>query len=316
MEVKIQENDKMLISIIIATYNRADYIGKTLDSILDQTYPHYEIIIVDDGGSDNTQKVLEPFLKRVNISFFKRSKEFLKGCPGSRNFGLSKAKGEYIWFFDDDDIAHPRLLETCASLLKKDNYDFCRFERTVFYDFDEINFEIESSPENFEVSRGNLKQLIIGELPFNSCQIIWNRASLGDNNFREDIIYADDWEFYSRLLAKELKGITVDYTLLFARKHAGSATHKYKNKNKNIIQSVTKANISVINLAAKENIIDKQLFKFFFRQAITFNSYPVLKQLLNKTNLDFFSKMKYKLGYLCYPVIKPFFNLKSKFLKP
>ncbi len=304
-----------LVSIIIATYNRAKFIGTTLESILNQTFIDYEVIIVDDGGNDNTGEVLEPYLKDSRINFFKRPKEYSKGCPGSRNFGLAKATGKFIWFFDDDDIAHPDLLENCISELKNIKNDFCRFQRTVFYDFEKIEFDKIENPKIETVSKKNLKQLIIGELPFNSCQVIWRKASLGKEHFRGDIIYADDWEFYSRLLSMGLQGVSIDKTLLFARKHPGSATHRYKTGNKKIMNSVILANFSVIDISIKEKIMDKQLFKYFYRQAIFFNSYPIVKHLIEKSNLNFLNALKYKFGFYAYPALLPIFNLRSKLKK-
>jgi glycosyltransferase involved in cell wall biosynthesis len=301
-----------IVSIIIATYNRAKFIDTTLDSILNQTYFNIEVIIVDDGGDDNTIEVLKPYLRDPRFKFYKRPLIFPKGCPGSRNFGLSKVTGEFVWFFDDDDIAHPDLLENCIYELRNTEQDFCRFERTVFYDFEKIEFDKIENPKRETVSKKNLKQLIIGELPFNSCQVIWRKASLGKEHFRGDIIYADDWEFYSRLLSMELNGVSIDKTLLFARKHPGSATHKYKCGNKKIMKSVILANFSVIDLVIKGNFMDRQLFKFFYRRALFFNSYPIVKYLVEKSNLNFLNKIKYKLGFYAYPVLRPIFKLKSK----
>jgi glycosyltransferase involved in cell wall biosynthesis len=303
------------VTIIIATFNRADFIMMTLDSILNQTYQVYEVIIVDDGGDDKTTVVLEPYLKDSRFKLFKRPKDYNKGCPGSRNFGFTKAIGEFIWFFDDDDIAHPNLLENCITELGNKEQDFCRFERTVFYDFDKIDFDNIENPKKETVSKKNLKQLIIGELPFNSCQVIWRKAALGKEHFREDIIYADDWEFYSRLLSMGLKGVSIDKTLLYARKHTGSATHKYKTGNKKILNSVILANFSVIDLVIKEKIMDSQLFQFFYRQAIFFNSYPVVKHLVKRSKLNFIKTVKYTIGFYAYPIIRPFFKLKSKLKK-
>jgi len=311
----IKINGAITVSIIIATYNRVKFIGTTLDSILNQNYFNYEVIIVDDGGTDNTREVLQNYINDPKFKFYERPKEYPKGCPGSRNFGLTKAQGEFIWFFDDDDIAHPDLLENCISELKNIKNDFCRFERTVFYDFEKIEFDKIENPKTETVSKKDLKQLIIGELPFNSCQVIWRKASLGKEHFRGDIIYADDWEFYSRLLSMGLKGVSIDKILLFARKHPGSATHKYKSGNKKIMNSVILANFSVIDLTIKENILDKQLFKFFYRQAIFFNSYPIVRYLVKKSNLNLFNTLKYQIGFYAYPALGPIFNLKSKLKK-
>jgi GalNAc5-diNAcBac-PP-undecaprenol beta-1,3-glucosyltransferase len=310
-----KNNGTITVSIIIATYNRAKFIDLTLDSILNQSSINYEVIIVDDGGNDDTEEVLEPYLRDPRFKFYKRPLSFPKGCPGSRNFGLTKANGELIWFFDDDDIAHPDLLKNCISELENTELDFCRFERTVFYDFERIEFEENTQPKIDLISTKNLKQLIIGELPFNSCQVIWRKTSLGKEHFRGDIIYADDWEFYSRLLSMGLKGISIDKTLLFARKHSGSATYKYKTGNKKIISSVILANFSVIDIAIKENIFDKQLFTFFYKQAIYFNSFPIVQYLVKKSDINLLNSLKYRIGFYAYPALRPIFKLKSKLIK-
>lgn len=302
-----------LISIIIATYNRADFIATTLNSILNQSYENWEVIIVDDGGNDNTFEVLQPFLRDIRFSFYKRPLNFPKGCPGSRNFGLSKAKGDFVWFFDDDDIAHPHLLQTCAGLLREEGLDFFRFGRTIFYDPEEISFATYASPETVHINKSRLKDLITGHLPFNSCQVIWRRSSLGEKRFKGDIIYADDWEFYSRLLADGLEGISISEILLFARKHPGSATNKYNSRDKTILQSVTLATFRVIDIAKRENILDREVFRYFYRQALLFRSYSIVEYLLERVDIKASKKMKYRIGFYFYPVIKRFFYLRSKF---
>jgi len=306
---------KPIVSIIIATYNRAQFIGATLDSILNQTYFDYEVIIVDDGGTDNTLEVLKNYLNDPRFKFFMRPAAFSKGCPGSRNYGLTKITGQFIWFFDDDDIAHPKLLEKCIYELINTDHDFCRFERTVFYNSEKIQFEENAKPRINIITKKNLKQIINGELPFNSCQVVWRKSSIGTAHFRGDIIYADDWEFYSRLISIGLKGVSLDEKLLFARKHPGTATHRYKTGNKKIIDSVILANLSVIDIAIEEKIFDEQLFKFFYRQALSFKSYPIVKYLVEKSNLNILKSLKYKLGFYTYPALRPIFRIKSELKK-
>ena len=92
------------VSIIMATYNRAQFIMETLNSIKNQTYKNWECLIIDDGGSDNTEDVIAPLLKKdTRFKFLKRTDKYLKGLPGCRNYGLDVAQGDYIIFFDDDD---------------------------------------------------------------------------------------------------------------------------------------------------------------------------------------------------------------------
>jgi len=94
------------ISIIIPTFNRRDYITIALDSVLKQTYKDYEIIIIDDGSTDDTKKVLEPYQDKIRY-FYQEN----QGIPATRNRGIREAQGNYIAFLDSDDYWRPQKLE-------------------------------------------------------------------------------------------------------------------------------------------------------------------------------------------------------------
>jgi glycosyltransferase involved in cell wall biosynthesis len=104
-------------SIVIPAYNRAHLIPATIRSILRQSYTNYEIIVVDDGSTDDTEKALKPFLKE-NIYYFKKENA---ERAAARNFGTAKAKGDYINWFDSDDIMLPNHLQEAASLIEQHN---------------------------------------------------------------------------------------------------------------------------------------------------------------------------------------------------
>lgn len=93
-------------SIIIPTYNRANMIGKAIDSILAQTYTNWELIIVDDGSTDNTKDVVQAYNdNRINY-FYQEN----KGRSAARNYGIDMSEGDYISFLDDDDCYLPDFL--------------------------------------------------------------------------------------------------------------------------------------------------------------------------------------------------------------
>jgi glycosyltransferase involved in cell wall biosynthesis len=118
----------------MATYNRAHFIEETLCSIQNQSFSNWECLIIDDGSKDKTVEVLKPYLdKDDRFQYIKRSSKYKKGLPGCRNMGLDLAEGDYIIFFDDDDIVHPQLLELCIKEFKERNIDYCRYERRVFF---------------------------------------------------------------------------------------------------------------------------------------------------------------------------------------
>ncbi|WP_417238828.1 glycosyltransferase family 2 protein [Bizionia sp.] len=111
--------DSALVSIIIPTFNRASYIGDALNSIMVQSYTHWECIVVDDGSRDNTADIMHAICKKdARISYYKRSKDYPKGVNGARNFGIDKSKGDYIAFCDDDDFWLPEKLEKQIPIFK------------------------------------------------------------------------------------------------------------------------------------------------------------------------------------------------------
>ena len=103
------------ISVIVPTYNRADLISETIESILNQTYKYFELIIVDDGSTDNTEEVIRKF-KDSRIKYIKTDN--WGGPARPRNTGIKKTKGEYIAFCDDDDIWLPKKLEKQIRVFK------------------------------------------------------------------------------------------------------------------------------------------------------------------------------------------------------
>ena len=104
-----------LISIIIPTYNYAEYIQKAIDSVLAQTYKNCEIIVVDDGSTDNTQEIIENKYKNKVRYYYQEN----KGAPAARNKGIKKSKGEYLSFLDADDYLTESSIENRLTVLEQ-----------------------------------------------------------------------------------------------------------------------------------------------------------------------------------------------------
>lgn len=98
-----------MISFIIPTYNRAHTLAFSIESILNQTNPNWELIIVDDGSQDETKKIIEVFLKDTRINYFYQRNQ---GVSVARNQGAQMAKGEYLIFLDSDDVVATSLIQT------------------------------------------------------------------------------------------------------------------------------------------------------------------------------------------------------------
>jgi len=96
------------ISIIIPVFNRENLIEFTINSIRNQSYENFECLLIDDGSTDKTLEVMWKCVKNDNrFKILKREEKYPKGPSGCRNMGLDIAQGEYIQFFDSDDLMHP-----------------------------------------------------------------------------------------------------------------------------------------------------------------------------------------------------------------
>jgi len=105
----------IFFSVIIPVYNRAHLIGETIDTVLAQTYPQFEIIIVDDGSKDDIKAVLDKnYPNETRLHFFRKQNEE-RGA--ARNFGLKQASGDYAVFFDSDDFMKPHYLQTLHNII-------------------------------------------------------------------------------------------------------------------------------------------------------------------------------------------------------
>ena len=105
-----------MISVVMPTYNASKYVGLAIESVLNQTYPHFELIIVDDGSTDNTLKILESYAK--NDSRIRILKTEHGGPSRARNLAIAEAKYSWVAILDADDIALPNRFEKQISLVK------------------------------------------------------------------------------------------------------------------------------------------------------------------------------------------------------
>lgn len=298
----------------MATFNRAHFIGESLDSILAQTFPDWECLIIDDGSTDDTAEFLKSYLEDNRIHYFKRPSSYKKGLPGCRNYGLELAQGDYIAFFDDDDIVHPDNLQHCVSTLSNSSYAFCRYIRTTFSGPFNIVHDRNDKFSSFEISKDDMERILKHQLSFNSCTLIWTRQCFQKEKFDEDLMYAEEWELYSRILSNNVKGISLDKILFYGRKHPNSNTGEFWNHDPIRRSSKVKAIMLVIDNLKAKGLLTKSLVKYFVQLGFFLNESIVVKYTLNKSNAGIIKKIKYNWGFQIYPMIRPFLRLKGKIL--
>lgn len=188
-----------LISIIIPTYNRAHLIGETLDSIIAQTYKNWECIVVDDGSTDITANVLKEYcLKDTRIQYHHRPDEHKPGGNGARNYGFKLSKGDYVNWFDSDDLmSHDKLEKQLKDLKNEFDMSVCATG----------NFT--ASPNDFYVIYGQNIHEYDGLLSFFSLKFRWltqspliaaNFLKNHDITFREELTAGQEFCYFCELL--------------------------------------------------------------------------------------------------------------------
>ncbi|MGM8362770.1 glycosyltransferase family 2 protein [Flavobacterium sp. ARAG 55.4] len=294
---------KKIVSIIMATYNREAYISESLRSIQNQTYVNFECLIIDDGGDDNTAEVVAPFLEQdPRFQFLKRSDSYKKGLPGCRNYGIDLAKGNYIIFFDDDDIVHPQNLELCVLEISRNNVSFCRFVREVFRGDFKFNFDYSKTYNSFYIDKIDIEKILKNELPINSCAVMWKKECFDNNRFVEHLMYAEEWELYSRIISTGFRGISIEKCLFFGRKHAKSNTGEFYSNSPIRRASYAEAILLVFDNLVEHELLTKKILHYFIQLSLNFKEYKLFQRLLIRTPLSKFKKLRWYFFYFSLPL--------------
>jgi glycosyltransferase involved in cell wall biosynthesis len=302
------------VSIIIATYNRAHLIVKTLQSIKNQMHQKWECLIIDDGGTDNTLEEISHILKNDSrFQFLKRPDNYKKGIPGCRNYGIDIAKGHYIIFFDDDDIVHPQNLELCLEAFQMTNIDFCVYQKKAFFDKpNSINFQKETIHIDKQISKKDLSAIITNKTSMASCTVMWNKGCFLNERFNESLMYAEEWECYPRIISNNKTGISLKNILYFNRKHANSNTGEFYTKVPIRVSSKKLAIMLLVSNLSNKNLLTPILLKYFSGLAFAFRDRFLLNGILIISETELKNKLYIKLKFYMFPIWKTYKNFFKK----
>lgn len=186
----------MKFSIIVPIYNVEKYIEKCLQSIKDQTFKNFEVIMVDDGSTDNSNKIMKLFEKD------KRFKSYSKkngGLSDARNYGIQYTSGDYLLFIDSDDYIDKKLLETLEDTIKKAKADTIKFNIVDVINGKEYK-HFEKLDKNKKV---DLKDLIGFDYFEPACSYCYNLNFYKENNFKFEVgRYHEDYGLIPLILLK------------------------------------------------------------------------------------------------------------------
>lgn len=212
-----------LVSVIVPTYNRASLLTQSIDSLLAQTYPNIELIVVNDGSTDNTNEVIRPYLDKV-IYVTKNN----GGCGDAKNTGIRVATGEYITHLDDDDLMMPTRIERLVQFLKQNTQAGLVATSAEF--IDKSGNVTGLKPLSAVPSRTRLLHLLLGHLAVQSNMMMPSKV------FEEVGPYVthrfEDLDLWWKILRK-YEVVAIKEPLVQYRKHDNQIT-SYANHSRNM----------------------------------------------------------------------------------
>lgn len=281
------------ISIVIPIYKVEEYLRECVDSVLNQTYQNFEVILVDDGSPDRCPEICDEYAKKDNrvVVIHKEN----GGLSDARNEGLIKATGDYVIFLDSDDYyKHDDFLEKIVEATDEGNKDAVFFQRTVFFEgSNRSNYNY--PPFNLEWNRLDASTLLL-ELAKNdlmdasACMKATKRSFLQRNElFFKKGIYCEDIEWFSRYIMFINSIALIDYPDYYYRKREGSITSKLKEKNvRDLFYTIQQHSEKIKKSGANDNrvwaILSYHSYQFYIILGHTNNTVKgkVRSQLLNE----------------------------------
>lgn len=197
-----------LVSIITPSYNSKDFIGETIESVLNQTYKNWEMIIVDDCSTDSTQKYLKDFEEkdtRIKVIYLENN----VGAGVARNFAIEKANGRYIAFLDSDDLWNDKKLEKQLKFTEENGYKF------TFTKFQKIS---EDGKDYKMIVKAPKKLTYNKNLYYNHIQtstVMYNQEVLG-KIYMPEIRKRQDYGLWQKILEK-INGYGLNENLMLYR---------------------------------------------------------------------------------------------------
>lgn len=239
------------VSIVIPVYNTQEFLRECIEHAISQTYQNIEILLIDDGSTDESGKICDYYANKYkNIFAIHKSNG---GLVSARNVGIEKASGEYITFVDSDDYIFDNCIEKTVNILEENKVDFVRYKYVKDYFFyrkkNKGNF-----PYNKVIKKENFYKFINYFFENEEfCPIVCtlSKRKLYKNiNVNENITIGEDFDFSMNVLGNSNSFVYLDEGLYYYRTNYNSMTHLTENNEKLLegLKSVLLANFESKNI--------------------------------------------------------------------
>ena len=282
-----EQGEKGLVSVIVPVHNRAELVVETLDSIWAQTYRPIELIVVDDGSTDESLRIVEDWAKAVGTAEGFRMSVLAQqqsGAQVARNRGLKACRGEYIHLFDSDDIMAPQKLTTQVALLT-----VCP---SIGFVVGDIAFFTHDPAEHVHSvafsEREHTGTAHLGAVVLDIGSTLYRRhtvALLGPLD--EELSACQDFEYNFRLFANGVKGVWLPECLALIRRHGDSITARRLDRHH---ESLYQACVKVETTARRHGMASPQLLDAIGKRVLFYLAVPLRKERQVGLSLRYFVK--------------------------
>jgi glycosyltransferase involved in cell wall biosynthesis len=276
---------KPIISVIIPTYNRGEYICETIESVFEQTYKDFEIIIVDDGSTDDTRQLIEPYLSRIKYIYQENA-----GVSAARNTGIIASESEYVAFLDSDDLWLTNKLKLQMEFLDSNPQLGMVYADACMFSNDQIIYSSFLKLKKFTSYGYIFGNLIKEDFIITSTVLVRREVFKDVGTFDESLSVAEDYDMWLRIARKYQIGL-INECLVKYRKH---------NTNISSLKSITYPDME-IRVLKKHEVSEypdqdyiKQCIKKRMAELYFSHGYVALEQENNKmARADFFRSLVY-----------------------
>ena len=267
----------MKVSIIVPVYNVESYLDKCLNSLVNQTLKEIEIIIVNDGSTDNSKKIIDKYAKKYKniIAITKEN----GGVSEARNLGLTKATGEYIAFLDSDDWVELDMYEKMYQKALAENFDIVACDTQAIF------------PNEKQYIGSNIKEdnVLNNTLMIDAYAVLWNKIYkkelLEGIKFKKGMNFCEDVEFLYMIYPKIKKIGVIKEPLHNYLQREGSLTYVYDKKLYKLIEAMD----DIVNYYKENNILDKYMAEIEYTYARYLYA-TFIKRIARTRNKEEFNK--------------------------